>query len=163
MRLLWPSEWWHPGSCLWKLHDALTLSGHDCRTNCPMGVMWRTCDCVFDWSRTEACWNKHGAARLGSRGPWSVCGLFLKTQPGHCIFYSYADWHPEKGARQLICQSAPRGHVSSWSERKRKSYRLLREPLFCMETTKKGRARLQRTWRYFISLPDTMDEDRKWN
>lgn len=159
MWILWPSERWDPGSCLWKLHDAktLTLSGHDCRTKCPMSLMWHTCDCVFDWSWLKACWNKHEAARLVSRGR----GLFLKMQPGHCIFYSYADWHPEKGARQLICQSAPRGHISSWSERKRKSYRLLGKPLFCMETTKKGRARLKRTWRYFISLPDTMEEDRK--
>lgn len=55
---------------------------------------------------------------------WSACGLFLKMQPGHCIFYSYADWHPEKRAGALICQSPPPGNVSSWFERKRKSYRL---------------------------------------
>lgn len=33
---------------------------------------------------------------------WSARGLFLKMQPGHCIFYSYADWHPEKAAGALV-------------------------------------------------------------
>lgn len=151
-----------PGSCLWKLHVVNTLM------MVALIAWWAWCSVHVTACSTGFCW-KHVQTNTKQPDPatgelrlWFACGLFLKMQPGHCIFYSYADWHHEKRAGALICRSPPPGHVSSRSERKRKSYRLLGESLFCMETTKKGHARLQRTLRYLISLPDTMDKDRKW-
>lgn len=78
---------------------------------------WSWCSARVRMDSAESTLKQTWSSESGKSRPWSVYGLFLKTQPGHCIFYSYADLHLENGASQLICQSPPLGHLSSWKEK----------------------------------------------